>query len=214
MTLERQEGLQCLLKQNGIHADSREADLLARYYELLKKWNRRVNLTASTDWRSVGPLFEEGIWASRFYPDWAVCHLDIGSGAGFPAIVIRIMIPRLAMEMVESRSKKAYFLQEAVDQLSLSNTKVHALRLKDYLRSGAGRWDCVSWKGLKLTCEDFSELGRRLHAGTQLWLFHGRNLPLEDPEAMAGNFRVVRSERYPGRKDWVLTIYAPLQRFT
>jgi 16S rRNA (guanine527-N7)-methyltransferase len=214
LILEPGEDLRSLLKRYGIQTDSRAAELLARYYELLKKWNRRINLTASTDWNSLGPLFHEGIWASGLYPEWAECHLDIGSGAGFPALVIRIMVPQLRLEMVESRSKKAYFLQAVVDELGLSGTKIHAARLKDYLRSGAGRWDCVSWKGLKLVSEDILQLRDRAHAGTQLWLFHGRGLPVEDPETMAANFRVLRSERCPGKRDWMLTIYAPLERST
>ena len=100
-----------------------QEELVARFYKylaLLQKWNRRMNLTASTDWAVLRPFFEEAIWASSFYPDGPVRHLDVGSGAGFPAVIIRIVKERMLLDLLERRSKRAVFLQTAIHELELS----------------------------------------------------------------------------------------------
>src|SRR5262249_2319729 len=92
----------------------------SRYLALLQKWNRRMNLTASTDWGQLRPFFEEAIWSSGFYPDGLVRHLDLGSGAGFPAVLIRVIKERMVLDLVERRTKRAVFLQTVVQQLALT----------------------------------------------------------------------------------------------
>lgn len=198
-----------LLEQSEIPRDSEPARRLAGYLELLEKWNARINLTASTEWGAIEPLIAEAIWATRFYPAGADSHLDIGSGAGFPAIVLKILIPRIALDLVESRRKKTEFLQTAAQILGIGGVRAHHARLDEFLlrRGGNASWDCVSWKGLKLSRADLELLRARVSEGAQFWIFHGKEMALEDPDRAVEGLELIRSERFPGRKDWNLTIY-------
>ena len=210
--MESLEALQCLLQESAIPPGPGIAEQLKEYLALLDKWNLRINLTSSTDWRVIGPMFREAIWASKFYPDWAVSHLDIGSGAGFPALLLKVLIPRIELEMVEGRVKKGHFLGTAAHAMGLSRVRVHTMPLSDYLGKceGGRTWDCISWKALKLKTDDLLRLRERTHPATQLWMFHGQFAALEDGKSMEDCFQIIKNEKIPGRKDSYLSIYQPV----
>jgi len=207
--VESVAALKNLLTEYGLDPQSEAARQMMVYLALLKKWNARINLTAGTDWRQVGPFFQEGIWASGFFSREADSLLDIGSGAGFPAIPIRIMVPRIRLDMVESRAKKAAFLETVVGELKLNGASVHSKRLREHLRESKRIWDCISWKGLKLSYRDLEGLRAHARPRTQFWMLHGKDLAVEDPETMAREFVLLRREECAGRKEWRLSIYLP-----
>jgi 16S rRNA (guanine(527)-N(7))-methyltransferase RsmG len=209
--MERSAGLQALIGESGISADSQSADQLLKYFALLKKWNARINLTAAADWQAVEALFREGIWASEIYPDNAASHLDIGTGAGFPAIILKILHPKMRLEMVESRVRKGAFLETVVHALGLNKTFVHTMRLDAFLQNiGSSQfWDCITWKALKLSSSDLLSLKKHAHSGTQFWMFHGKNPATEDREVIERQFMLLRSEKAPFMKEWNLSIYLP-----
>jgi 16S rRNA (guanine527-N7)-methyltransferase len=208
--MDSADGLKQLLEETGIAPESESARKILIYLKLLAKWNARINLTASTEWQSLRPLFLEGIRASKIYPNWANSHLDIGSGAGFPAIIIRILVPRMKLDLVESRSKKSSFLETAIHMLDLKNTHVHALRLKTLLMECGPKkiWDCITWKGLKLKTDELR--GLLLHADdrTQFWMFHGREPAVKEPEILKRHFRLLGQQKAGGRREWLLSIYS------
>jgi 16S rRNA (guanine(527)-N(7))-methyltransferase RsmG len=201
VNVESAAALRNLLIEYGLVPESEAAQRMLTILPLLKKWNARVNLTAGTDWQRIGPLFREAIWASRFFPQEADSLLDIGSGAGFPAIPIRILVPRIRLEMVESRSKKAAFLETAVSELGLKGASVHGKRLTCICAKNSCVWGCIAWKGLKLSPRDLGQLRTHAHPRTQFWMFHGRELAVVDPETMAREFVLLRSEKCAGRKE-------------
>jgi 16S rRNA (guanine(527)-N(7))-methyltransferase RsmG len=207
------EGLQSLIREFGISANSQRSHQLLQYLALLEKWNVRINLTATTEWRAVEPLFREGIWASKIYPAEAVSHLDIGTGAGFPAIIIKILNPKIQLEMVESRAKKCSFLETAAYALGLDETSVHTMRLNTFLKSREQKtfWDCISWKGIKLDSSDLLSLKKHAHSGTQFWMFHGKEKAAENWEVLERHFTILRSEKFPSMNEWNLSIYLPRQ---
>jgi 16S rRNA (guanine527-N7)-methyltransferase len=207
------EGLQSLIGEFGILADSQNAHRLLKYLALLEKWNARINLTAKTEWKAVEPLFREGLWASKMYPAKAENHLDFGTGAGFPAIVLKIINPHMRLEMVESRARKGAFLETVVRELGLNEAYVRTNRLDAFLQNIESNkfWDCISWKGLKPSSSDLLTLIKHAHPGTQFWMFHGKELATEDPEAFERFFTLFRSERLPAMKEWHLSIYLPRQ---
>jgi 16S rRNA (guanine(527)-N(7))-methyltransferase RsmG len=209
--MEPADGLRQLLSESNIDLESMRARQLLEYLALLKKWNHAINLTAATEWPALKPLFMEGTWAAKIYSAEAVFHLDIGSGAGFPAIILRILLPRIRLEMVESRIKKCVFLERAGKRLGLSGMRVHPERLNVFLsRCRPNKtWDCVTWKGLKLGSEDIRKLASHAHADTQFWMFHGREPAIEEPELLESLFRKLRSERLPERREWNLSVYVP-----
>ena len=69
-------------------------------------------------------------------------------------------------------------------------------------------WDCITWKGLKLNTRDLLGLLQHANARTQFWMFHGREPAVEDPDAIKKFFRLFGRVKYPGGKDWMLSIYS------
>jgi 16S rRNA (guanine(527)-N(7))-methyltransferase RsmG len=205
------EGLEQLLIESGIALETERAHLMLSYFALLKKWNSRINLTATTEWPGIEPLFREGMWAAGMYTSGDSYHLDIGSGAGFPAIILRILSPHIRLEMVESRIRRSAFLETVIEALGMKGVRVHARRLHELLLQSDDRkiWDCISWKGLKLSSDDLLKLRARSHPRTQFWMFHARELAVEEPEVIHTGFQIFRREKCPGRKDWALSIYLP-----
>jgi 16S rRNA (guanine(527)-N(7))-methyltransferase RsmG len=211
LIVERLEGLQSLIREFGISADSQSAHQLLEYLALLEKWNERINLTATTEWQSAEALFREGIWASKIYPAEAASHLDIGTGAGFPAIILKILNPNMRLEMVESRAKKGVFLETVIYSLGLDEAFVHTMRLDTFLQSREHKmfWDCISWKGIKLNSSDLLSLKKHAHSGTQFWMFHGKEQATENGGIIERHFKLLRSEKFPFMNEWNLSIYLP-----
>jgi 16S rRNA (guanine527-N7)-methyltransferase len=208
--MDSANGLKQLLNETGFTPEMESTRKLLIYLKLLDKWNARINLTASTEWRSLRPFFLEGIEVSKIYPNWAGAHLDIGSGAGFPAIILRILLPRLKLELVESRGKKSSFLETVIHELDLKNAHVHPVRLDTLLmRCDAQKtWDCVSWKGLKLKTDELSGLLQHTNDRTQFWMFHGKEPAVKEPEILSRHFRLLGQEKAGGGNEWVLSIYS------
>ncbi|MEG0439546.1 MAG: 16S rRNA (guanine(527)-N(7))-methyltransferase RsmG, partial [Solibacillus sp.] len=117
------------LRSKGIELTEQQIAQFKTYFELLVEWNEKMNLTAITDLEGVYlKHFYDSISAS-FYFDFTkvttVC--DVGAGAGFPSIPIKICFPHLEITIVDSLNKRITFLNHLTDQLQLQNmTFVHA----------------------------------------------------------------------------------------
>lgn len=191
----------------GISAESAAARQLAAYLALLQKWNRHINLTGSAEWSRVGVLFEEAGWAAGLYPQDAATHLDIGSGAGFPAVVLRILVPRIRLDLIEGRLRRCMFLETVVQDLKLEGTRVLNVRLETFLEEEPGSWDCISWKGIRLSTRSLRALAERAGGATRFWMFHAREPAAEDPETVEKLLNLVRREACPARPGWWLSEY-------
>ena len=103
--------------------DSQIAQFL-HYYELLIEWNQKFNLTAITDFEEVTiKHFIDSLSLVRLFPDLNGRYLiDLGSGAGFPGIPLKIAFPGLSVVLADSLNKRVVFLNEVIDQLCLSNS--------------------------------------------------------------------------------------------
>jgi 16S rRNA (guanine527-N7)-methyltransferase len=111
------------------------AEQLETYYQLLVRWNSRINLTAlpldpTTD-QAVDRLFIEPICAAKLVPPESAVWFDVGSGGGSPAIPLRLLRQGGQLTMVESRERKAAFLREVVRALSIDDTTVQAQRIEE-----------------------------------------------------------------------------------
>ena len=117
------------LKEKGIVLTDTQIAQFRKYFELLVEWNEKMNLTAITDLEGVYlKHFYDSISAS-FYFDFTnvttVC--DVGAGAGFPSIPIKICFPHLHVTIVDSLNKRITFLNYLSEQLNLENVHfVHA----------------------------------------------------------------------------------------
>jgi 16S rRNA (guanine(527)-N(7))-methyltransferase RsmG len=211
-SLESAQGLKNILTRNGISAESDCGGQFFAYLALLKKWNSIINLTGSNSWRVLGLLFEEGIWAGTIYPKRMMRHLDVGSGAGFPAVPIRILNPEMHLDLVEARAKRAAFLETVVYELGLNNVNVTNQRLDVYLQSRTDQegWDCISWKGLRLGTRDVAFLAAGCKRNTEFWIFHGRRSPVEMADLRLQGIGLQRRERFPGGEGMYCSIYERL----
>jgi len=105
---------------------------LACYLELLLRWNRRVNLSGYRDPRQmVRRLFGESLYLARVVElrGWLV---DLGSGAGFPGLALKLAAPELRVTLVESQRKKGAFLKEAVRSCGFSYVDVVVERFESW----------------------------------------------------------------------------------
>ena len=119
-----------------------QLDQISMYIDLLLRWNARINLTAVRDPESIVTRhFGESLFLARRLlsaPDLSgpltTDHrplptvLDIGSGAGFPALPMKIWAPHMSLTMIESNHKKAAFLREVSRTLTLTDINVIAER--------------------------------------------------------------------------------------
>ena len=103
---------------------------LESHYELLLRWNRKINLTRITELQdAVRMHYCESLYAAREIPADIKTVADIGSGAGFPGIPVAVFRPEISVTLVESDQRKAVFLREA--SRNLSNVTVLAQRAED-----------------------------------------------------------------------------------
>lgn len=112
---------------------------LSAYLELLLRWNRRINLTGLRDPEVIlRRLFGESLYLSRVVElrGWLV---DIGSGAGFPGLVLKLVAPGLRVTLIESRRRKCAFLKEVVRECAFSGVDVVGGRFEDWLQGRGGR---------------------------------------------------------------------------
>lgn len=101
------------------------------YYNLLIEWNEKFNLTSITEKDKVELLhFKDSILPADLLP-LNCTVLDIGSGAGFPAIPLKIVRDDLSITMVDSVNKKVTFLNEVIDRLGLKNIKAVHKRIEE-----------------------------------------------------------------------------------
>lgn len=113
------------LKEKGINLTSQQLDQFEMYYETLVEWNEKMNLTAITDKEEVYlKHFYDSITAGFFFDLSKPIHLcDVGAGAGFPSIPLKIAFPHLEITIVDSLNKRITFLNHLANVLKLE--KVH-----------------------------------------------------------------------------------------
>ena len=125
--------------QFGIRLNARQLEAFDWYAAELQAWNQRFNLTSVTDLNQIEikHFLDSLSCLTAMNPRPGARIVDIGTGAGFPGIPIRIACPQVNMVLVESIGKKAQFCQHVVDQLELTNVVV--------INSRRSRWaDCPS----------------------------------------------------------------------
>jgi 16S rRNA (guanine527-N7)-methyltransferase len=126
------ETIRHALGEFQLTVDDKQLLLIHKYIRILLRWNEKLNLTAIRD-----PLeilhrhFCESMYASVVIPGDLGRLADIGSGAGFPGIPLKILRPEMELFLVESNIKKGTFLAEVVRDLELTNTRVLISRYEE-----------------------------------------------------------------------------------
>ena len=134
-----------ILDKNNIHYDQEMLDKLEKYYNYLVEYNQNVNLTTITEKKDVYlKHFADSLLGLRYIKsNSSVC--DIGTGAGFPGVVIKIFMPSIKLFLVDSLQKRVVFLQNLANLLQLDNITVIHARAEDssFKKTYLNFFDCV-----------------------------------------------------------------------
>jgi 16S rRNA (guanine527-N7)-methyltransferase len=123
--LQRADGSRELLS-------SKQLQQLSDFLDLLLRWNTKTNLTAVREPEAiVARHFGESLFLARHLRREARTAIDLGSGAGFPGIPLKIYSPHLAVTLTESQNKKATFLNEVIRVLTLTDINVFPGRAEE-----------------------------------------------------------------------------------
>lgn len=159
---------------------------LVRHYLMLHKWNNHINLTRIIEPDEAARLhYAESVYGGRFVGD-ARTILDVGSGAGFPAVPLAVCLPGAQVTALEANQKKALFLNEVKDELALANFTVARARLEEF---DTRPYDLVATRALDRAEAVLPSLIKSLGAGQRLMLFCAPDLLAILDKHLAAEFK-------------------------
>lgn len=138
------------LSKLGIVLTSTQENQLEMYYNLLIEWNNKMNLTGITDRNSV--------YLKHFYDCITLIKaidltknlkiVDVGSGAGFPGLVLKIVFPNLNVVLVDALNKRINFLNHVIESLKLENIVAIHDRIENYAKNNLEIFDLVTCRAV------------------------------------------------------------------
>lgn len=130
----------------GINLTKEQLKKLEHFYELLISWNEKMNLTRITE--------KEEVYLKHFYDSLTLTKVvdlkeidtlcDVGSGAGFPGIVLKIVFPNLKITLIDSLQKRVNYLNEISKELELKDIVAIHTRCEDYAKINREKFDIVT----------------------------------------------------------------------
>lgn len=155
---------------------------LAVYYELLERWNLKINLTSLDDPdTAIDRLLLEPVMAARHLPQTpGIKLMDVGSGGGSPALPLAMAAGApVDLTMVEVKTRKSAFLREAVRRLELSTARVENTRFEEMLAQPHlhERFDVLSIRAVRIDPRVLMTLQAFLRPGGTMLLFRGPSGP-------------------------------------
>ena len=134
------------VKLLGIEVTNDKLNKLEKYYELLVQWNEKINLTAITN--------KEEVYLKHFYDSLTLIKsydfknnikvCDIGSGAGFPGLVLKIFFENIDITLVDALNKRINFLNLVIKELNLKNITTIHQRAEDFSKEHIEEFDIVT----------------------------------------------------------------------
>ena len=135
------------LKEFGIDLSEEQKWQLHRYYELLVEWNEKMNLTGITEVNEVYlKHFYDSLIGFLMFEEIGNCKTlcDVGSGAGFPALPVKIVFPHLKMDLVDSLGKRVNFLNHVINETKLKDIQAYHSRAEEYVGRHRESFDIVT----------------------------------------------------------------------
>lgn len=142
--MNREQFVEELLKLN-IEINDIQLEKLEKYYEILERENKLYNLTSITE--------KENVFLKHFYDSLTITKIidlnkqslcDLGTGAGFPGMVLKIIFPNLKVTLIDATLKKCNFLEKVIKELSLENINVINERVEEYAKKEREKYDIVT----------------------------------------------------------------------
>ena len=134
------------IEKLGIEVNDEKLNKLNRYYELLVEWNEKINLTAITD--------EEEVYLKHFYDSLTLIKAfdlnkkiklcDVGTGAGFPGLALKILFDNLEITLVDALNKRINFLNMVIKELNLKNIIAIHDRAENFSKNNIEKFDLVT----------------------------------------------------------------------
>ena len=127
------------------HVSRETLQKLKDFMQILLEWNQKINLTRIIE--------KEDVYLKHFYDSLTINKIidiysqnicDLGSGAGFPGLVLAICFPKTKITLIESNGKKCYFLNLVKEKLKLNNVIVINERSEDYAQKNREKFDIVT----------------------------------------------------------------------
>ena len=170
----------------GLEVPAAAQEKLLAYAARLEKWNKTYSLTAlrGAD-KAVSHHLLDSLAVLPHVP--AGTLLDVGSGGGMPGIPLAIVLPELAVTLIDSNSKKTAFLRQAAIELRLSNVNVHCGRVEQYHPSLP--FSAITSRAFA-ELADFVVLSRHLLAADGVWLAMKGVRPEAEIAALPAGVRV------------------------
>lgn len=148
------------LKECNIVLNEQQLYQFQKYYHLLVKENEKMNLTAITE--------EEQVYLKHFYDSLTLIKAvdltkienlcDIGTGAGFPGLVLKIVFPTLSVTLVDALNKRVLFLRHVIEELELQDIEAVHARMEEYARKNREKFDVVTARAVA-PLKELIELG-------------------------------------------------------
>ena len=134
------------VKELGIEINDKQLKQLEKYYELLIEWNEKINLTGITK--------KEDVYLKHFYDSLTIQKIidlndvetlcDVGTGAGFPGLVLKIVFPNLKVTLLDALNKRINFLNDVIEKLELKDIETIHSRSEDYALKNREKFDVVT----------------------------------------------------------------------
>ncbi len=168
-------------RELGIQLSDTQVDACFFYIQELKKWNRTINLSAIRNDRDIiiKHFLDSFAFAKGFTPGPGLMLLDMGSGAGFPALPLKIAFSAINVTLIESVRKKVSFLRHMIRALEITGAEVADMRTDMLPQDFSGRFDVVTARAFAKMEKAMAEGVRFLKPGGLLVLSRG---PEEVPE--------------------------------
>jgi 16S rRNA (guanine527-N7)-methyltransferase len=182
------------------------------YLELLLRWNSRINLTAIRDPEQIVTRhFGESLFAARvlrdvgaFVPvgDALPSLADVGSGAGFPGLPIKLFVPEIHLTLIESQNKKATFLREAIRALELENVEVFCGRAEGWNRSA----NVVTLRAVEKFETTLPEIVRLAAPDGTIGLLASASQVSPAQRSLGSSWQIIQASRIPSSDERVVLV--------
>ena len=143
--MNREEFIKAL-QELDIKINNEQLEQLEKFYNILNEENKKINLTRIIE--------REEVYLKHFYDSLTITKAinlnsidtlcDVGSGAGFPGIVLKVVYPNLKITLLDSLNKRVIFLNDVIEKLDLKGIKAVHTRAEDYILENREKFDIVT----------------------------------------------------------------------